>query len=186
MNIVPVDIRPHLVNFLMREFEGIEANYYGKRVKSCKLNNNSILGFIFRLMLEKSTFSQKNIHQFKFFLHVQEFSPKSSRGQIYKVQSGKTSFLKVPENQANDFNDILENLFRISFIYYVKGYATHSNNQQIKEAILSFMDIYSLYDFDYNEESLRRLYNRYSKGLILKRLQHKPSKRTKGQKSMSE
>jgi len=179
-SIVPVKIRPHLIPFFYKEFKGIEEAFYlNKKVKACKINIGSSLGKLFRITLQKSGYPEK-IENFNMFISVtnsQSSNPKFS-AQIYKYASGNYSFLKVPKEVAEDLNNVLEDQFRIAFVYSVKWALKYSSEIKIKDVISDFMVEYGLDEHGYTLESLRTLYNRQIKEEAgMSRMQSKSSNR---------
>jgi hypothetical protein len=174
--VIPVKIRPHLVQFFYNEFKGKEARYLNKQVKACNISMTSSIGKLFRITLEKSGYPVKKIESFNLFISISETCSEKNIAKIYKVESGRNSFLKVPEKVADLLNDVLEDQFRIVFVSTVKGAMKYSENITIKEVISDFMTEYSLDDFGYQLETLRTLYNRtVKKKHLLSRLQSKNS-----------
>ena len=180
ISVVPVKIRPHLVPFFYKEFKGTEEAYYlNKKVKACKINIGSSLGKMFRMTLEKSGYPEK-IEKFNMYISVNDTSggaPEYS-AEIYKYASGQYSFLKVPEKVAEDLNNVLEDQFRIAFVYSVKWALKYAPGAKVKDVISDFMIEYSLDDFGYKLESMRTLYDRsVRENATMSRLQSKASNR---------
>jgi len=176
-SIVPVKIRQHLIPFFYQEFKGKEAYYLNKKVKACKITMTSSIGKMFRITLEKSGYPQK-IEKFNIYISVSENRNPKYTADIYKCVSGKHSFLKVPDKVAEDLNDVLEDQFRIAFVYTIKTAAKYAPGIKIKDLISDFMIEYKLDEFGYRLESLRTLYNReVSKDASMSRMQSKVSNR---------
>lgn len=171
--LIPVQIRPYLIPFFFKELEGTEARYLNKKVKAVNITGVSSLGSIIRLLLVRADLPQP-IDKVSIFLHMQESLKKEYRGTLFKVHSGKTNFLKVPEEVAKIINDLLEDYFRISFIYYLEGYKKANPNAKIRPGIEDFMEEYELYEFGFNVNMLRTLYYREkNKNTKLSRIQYK-------------
>mgnify|MGYP001034430429 CR=1 FL=1 len=173
-SIVPVKIRKHLIPFFYKEFKGKEAFYLDKKVKACKINMTSSIGKMFRITLEKSDYPVK-VEKFNMYISI---SDNVVSGQMYQCVSGQYSFLKVPEKVAEDLNDILEDQFRIAFVYTVQTAIKYAPNLKIKDIISDFMIEYKLDEYGYRLESMRTLYNReISKNNKMSRMQSKASNR---------
>jgi len=171
-SVVPVIIRPHLVPFFLKEFEGTEALYLNKRVKAAKISTSKPLGKFIRLLIEKTALPE-HVDKFHMYLSIQdrEGSPEFF-GQIYKCANGTNSFLKLPEAGATLINDHLEDIFRTSMIYYVQGHIKYNPRAQITQAIDYFLIEYDLYECGFGIETLRRYYYRVmNEHFLLKRLQ---------------
>ncbi len=173
--LVPVHIKPYLVPFFFKEMEGTEARYLNKRVKAVKIIRASALGNIIRTLLAKSDLPSR-FEKISIFLQIQESVKKEYKGTIFKTASGNNSFLKVPEEVNEIINDLLEEYFRIGFIYYMEGYLHANPKGKIRPAIEEFMNIYDLYDFGFTSQSFRVLYYREkNKKQKLTRIQYRPS-----------
>ena len=84
--------------------------------------------------------------------------------------------LKRYEGEEPGDNDFLEDLFRMSFISYMNGCVENNGEAVVRSAIDKFIAKYDLLEFDFCNESLRRLYYREKKNAkILERFQTKKS-----------
>lgn len=176
MNFIPINIRPHLVPFLYQEFEGKEAVYLGKRVSSIKIGADSSLGRSMALYTVKADFPKRSEY-YNIYLTLEELpnGKKKYEGNYYRLESGKRSFLEFPPEAVVQINNLLEDIFRISFVYFVDGYTQHSGSS-VKAAIDLFIDKYDLLEFGFSNESMRQLYYR-EKGTKLDRLKEQSSNR---------
>lgn len=163
-SVVPIQIRPHLVPFFFRVFEGVEVAYTNRRVKACKIHMNSSIGFILRVSMEKANIPV-DAQRFNMYLSIsdEEKAQRSAFGRIYKLRSGKNSFLQVPQDVNDKVNDLLEDQFRVTFVGYVEGMLAVGSGIQVKDAIASFMEKYELDEFGMELTSLWRLLNREQK-----------------------
>lgn len=180
--LVPVKIRKHLIPFFYREFAGIEAKYLNQKVKACQINMTSSVGFLIKITLEKA---QVPVKGDKFYLYLSMFDEEKD-AELYNCVSGKKSWLRVPDHVCAKINDILEDQFRISFVYFVDGMLRANKLRNldtdilVKEAIAEFMIDYELDECGFDLESMRRLYNRgKEEGHKISRLQVKTSNRVK-------
>lgn len=161
-SIVPIKIRPHLIPFFYKEFEGIEAKYLNKQVKACKITMHSTLGTLIRLSVEKTHLPEKT-SKLTIYISINDQEGKNKyTAKIYKHISGEYSFLKVPPLIEKKINDILEDYFRIGLLFYMKG-ASKLTKLKVDKALYNFMIEYQLDDFGYNIEQLRKYYNRARK-----------------------
>ena len=181
MAVVPVIIRPHLVPFFFNESEGEEAAYGNKKVKAVLFSPMvSTIGRIIRLLMVKSGRLQK-IENFNMFLTISDTGNggKGYKGEVYKHESGRNSFLMLPEDASVDINDMLEDLFRMAFISYVSGHVDNNPDGSITATIDTFIDKYDLLEFGFSNDTLRRLYYRERKNnKIISRFQTKKSPNT--------
>lgn len=171
--VVPIKLRKHLIPFFYKEFEGKEAHYLDKKVKACKINDKSSLGFMLLTALEKCDIP---IKPNKYYVYI-TISGCSSQAKLYGIEKNKSHFLKVPEFVAEKINNIFEDHFRLAFIYHTSGMIKANPNLLVKDAISEFMVDYNLDEFGFELESMRRLLNRGSR-FKLARLQSKISNRT--------
>lgn len=162
--IVPIIIRQHLVPFFFKESDGEEFNYGGKRGKSVLFSPMvSTVGRIIRLLMVKSGKPLK-IENFNLYLSISDTpSGKKYQGQFYKHESGRNSFLMLPEDANDDINDLLEDIFRMSFISYMNGCIENNGEAVVTAAIDKFIDKYDLLEFNFSNDTLRRLYYREKK-----------------------
>lgn len=177
MSIVPIVIREHLVPFFFKESEGREFSYGKKRVKAVVMSANvSSLGRMIRLLMEKAG-KPLEINNFNLFLTISDDgNGKKYEGQFYKHESGRNSFLMLPKDTNDDINDLLEDMFRMSFVSYMNGCVENNGEAVVTSAIDKFIDKYELLEFGFSNDTLRRLYYREKKNCkIIARFQTKKS-----------
>jgi hypothetical protein len=177
MSIVPILIRPHLVPFFFKESEGREASYGNKKVKAVLFSSTvSTVGRIIRLLMVKSG-NPLNVNNFNLFLSISDDgNGKTYKGQFYKHESGRNSFLQLPKEANDDINDLLEDIFRMSFASYMNGCVENNGEAVVVTAIDRFIDKYDLLEFGFCNDTLRRLYYREKKNnKIVSRFQTKKS-----------
>lgn len=177
MSIVPILIRPHLVPFFFKESEGKEYVYGNRKVKTVLFSSTiSTVGRIIRLLMVKSG-RPLNVDNFNLCLTISDTSAgKKYQGQFYKHENGSNSFLMLPKDANDDINDLLEDMFRMSFISYINGCIENNDEGIVIAAIDRFIDKYDLLEFGYSNDTLRQFYYREKKkGRILARFQIKKS-----------
>lgn len=176
ISVTPIKIRPHLIPFFYKEFAGVEAKYLNKKVKACKIIMDSSLGRFIRLSVSKVYLPIKTTKLHLYISLDDQDGRKIYNSSMYKCISGKHSFLSVPIGSQIAVNDILEDQFRIAFVYYIQG-AMKFNNMLKDPAIIDFMLKYELDDYGYNLDQMRKYYNRaVKKKHLMRRLQIKPRK----------
>jgi hypothetical protein len=176
MSLVPVRIREHLVPFFFYESEGGEALYLNKKYKSVLFPPSvSSVGRIIRLLMEKSGVPLE-VQDFNLFLSISDTPSKSYSGKFYRQVNGRNSFLKLPEEACRDINDLLEDIFRMSFISYMNGCLENNSKAEVISTINKFIEKYDLLEAGYSVETLRQLYYREKrKGKLVVRFQNKKS-----------
>ena len=160
-SIVPILIRQHLIPFFFQESEGEEFNYGGKRGKSVLFSPTvSTIGRIIRLLMIKSGKPLK-IENFNLYLSISDTGAgKKYQGQFYKHESGRNSFLMLPEEANTDINDLLEDIFRMAFVSYMNGCVENNSDSCVTAAVDKWIDKYDLLEFNFSNDTLRRLYYR--------------------------
>ena len=177
MSLVPIVIRQHLVPFFFKESEGQEVAYGNYKVKAVLFSSTvSSVGRIIRLLMVKSGKPMK-IDSFNLYLKVSDDgNTKRYTGQFYKQEKGRNSFLMLPKEANDDINDLLEDIFRLSFISYINGCIENNESALITQSIDKFIDKYELLEFGFSNDTLRRLYYREKKkDKIVSRFQTKKS-----------
>lgn len=176
MSYVPVHIKPHLVAFFFREMEGEEINYLNNRAKSITLAFSSSLNKFLRISLQIADIPVK-LDNYRMLLSISDKN--IYKGSIYKIHNGNKHFLSLPEEINNDINNLLEDIFRIAFVYYILGRTESGDKNCITPAIYKFIENYDLFECGFDVESLRRyFYREVDKDAMLTRLYKKRSTTT--------
>lgn len=157
MNILPLELRPHLIPFLYKELEGVEYNYLKEKIKACKVDTRSTLGFILATTLKKVNIPVKPKTKYYIYLALSISDPVA---KIYKVENCEDSFLMVPEEVVKNINDVLEDQFRIAFQYHSTGMLKANPNLQLNVVVSEFMREYELDEYGFELASMLKLLNR--------------------------
>lgn len=186
MKLVPVEIRPHLVSFLFKELEGKEASYMGTKSKSVKIYPFSSLGkVLYGQLVNHVKIGKKD--QYILFLTIEKKKSFEYSGQLHIEVNKLYERLQLPEENVKNINNLLEDIFRISFIYYIEGCLEHDKSALIINVIDRFIDKYNLLECGFSTHTLRRLYYREKeKDSKLSRLQNQPSTRVMNFNPMSQ
>lgn len=177
MQTIPVKIRPHLIPFLFKEMEGTEAVYMNQKVKSLKIYPFSSIGKFLISQIEDSKKFGRN-DQFIVYLNIEKKSFNEYDGFLYSSINKVTEKIYLCESKVNDINNLIEDIFRISFIYYMDGYLFFNPEKKVSEAVNKFIDKYDLLEFGFSDIGLRRLYYREkNKANKLSRMQYNSSNR---------
>jgi len=159
--LIPVNIRPHLVAFLFQEFQGVEAQYYNKRVKAVKISTRNTLGKTIRLLVEKADLKPTN-KKSTIFLSIQNKQERTHYfGKVYRYVDGRNSFLYLPEEGVTLINEHLEGIFRTSLLFYLDGWVQQNGNKTLSDGIRKFMETYALEDYGFDLNGLRVNYHRW-------------------------
>lgn len=174
--LIPTYIRPQLVPFLFKELEGSEANYMSKQVKSIIIYPSSSLGKFLYSQFEKSVKLKKK-DKFIIYLTIEKKTFNIFYGLLYVEIDKIKEPLMLSEESVNAINYLIEDMFRIAFIYYVDGGIANSKIE-VTAAIDSFIDKYDLLEVGFSNNNLRTLYYREKKkGCKLSRMQYHSSNR---------
>ena len=175
--LIPVQIRPHLIPFLYKEMEGTEANYMSRRTKSIKIYPFSSLGkFFYSQMSQYGAIGKQD--QLMLYLVIEKKSLNVYYGYLYASIKKVNDMVYMEEYQVKEINNLIEDIFRISFIYYVDGFLEHNAMGQITQGIDRFIEKYDLLELGFNTDGLRRLYYREkAKGAQMSRMQYQSATR---------
>ncbi|MDR6844498.1 hypothetical protein [Flavobacterium granuli] len=178
-SIVPITIREHLVPYFFKESEGDVFTYGNQKVKTALFSPDvSSIGKIIRMLMIKSGKPLK-INNFNLCLKVSDDGNKKIyTGQFYKHESGRNSYLMLPEEANDDINDLLEDIFRMSFVSYMNGCIENNDEAVVVSAIDKWIDKYDLLEFGFSNDTFRQIFYREKKnGKIIARFQNKKSAR---------
>ena len=174
MEIVKVEIRPQLIPFLFKEFKGDEAGYMDKKIKSIRfLPSSSITKYLYNQIDYLKKRGKQD--EFILFLTIEQKTSRIYSGVVYIDAKGVKEPLMMDENKVKNFNNLLEDIFRISFVNYVDGFL--QGIPDVTRATNTFIDKYDLLEVGLNEENLRVLYYREKETSLLSRLQNQSSNR---------
>lgn len=160
--LIPVNIRPHLVPFLFKEFPGISATYMGKKVKAVKVSSRNTFGKLIRLLAEESDQPPRCDTNYTIFLSLTEIQ-RGASGKVYSFSDGRYSFLKMPAEGVKMINDELESKFRAATLFYLEGWVAKQGPQGLQQGINKLIDQYRLLEFGFDPSSMRRNYYRWKK-----------------------
>jgi hypothetical protein len=184
-NLISVNIRPHLVSFLFKELEGKEASYMNVKSKSIKIYPFSSFGKILYSQLNNVKIGRND--KFIIFLSIEKKRNLDFQGQLYIEVKKLYEKLLLPEYNVKNINNLLEDIFRISFMYYIDGCLEQDKEANITKAIDRFIDKYELLEVGFSNENLRRLYYREKeKNKRLARMQNQSSTRVLNFETMSQ
>ena len=168
--LIPVTIRPQLVPFLFREFEGNKASYEYLMVKSVVfLPSSSITSYLYTQINYHRTIKKQD--KFVFYLSINNKIPKQFKGEVYIDRSGTKELLMMEEQKVREFNNLLEDMFRVSMIFYIDACLECDLN--LTKSFEKFIDKYDLLEVGFDMSALRRLYYREKKTPKLFRFQSK-------------
>ena len=173
---VPVIIRPQLVPFLFKEFEGKQAHYDCRTVKSVVfLPSSSITSYLYT-QINYTQLSKTKQDKFLFYFIVDQKKQKTFSGTVFIDRDGVKEALLMSEQKVRDFNNLLEDMFRVSMIFYVDA-CVEVAKISVPKALEQFIDKYDLEEVGFDIEALRVLYFREKKTSNLYRFQSKSANR---------
>jgi len=158
------------VNFFFHEVNGEEVHYLKYRCKSFMLHKSAALNAIIQIVLVTSDIPIQP-SELSLLLEINEQNVKRTfNGTMFQPVSGKNHFLKVPREANEIINNLMEDIFKISFFYYIQGHLDNRTTKEVTliDAIYAFMEKYDLLEFGFKMERLRRMYYRMleSKGKL--------------------
>jgi hypothetical protein len=157
MNIIPLELRPHLIPFLYKELEGTEYQYLKEKVKACKIDTRSTLGFILATTLVKVGYPVKPSSKYYIYLSL---DISESVAKIYKIENYEDTFLMVPEEVKENINDIIEDHFRIAFQFHSRGMLRANPLLEKQQVVAEFMTEYEMDEYGFDLNSMVRLLQR--------------------------
>jgi hypothetical protein len=173
----PVTIRQHLVPFLFQELEGRESEYMSLKSKIITIYSYSTIGKFINYQMNKSNPETKT-NAFTLYLAIEKKGPTNYMGSIYVSEKKTYTELLLTNEQNEEINDLLEDLFRISFCYYIDGALEHNPNTKLLKAIDNFIIKYDLLEAGFSRYTLKMLYYREKKkGKKLSRTQRHSANR---------
>lgn len=160
--VIPVYIKPELIPFLIREFQGTEARYFNQLVKAVDIDVRTPFGSFIRLQMDKLDYPIKDISKYNMFLKIRdnEYHQSKNFGRLYSYTKGNNHFLHLPKYAVDNINEYLNCVFKTSIFNYLEAWNEHSNKGLI-DGVFAFMEKYDLLETDINPESLRRSYYRW-------------------------
>ena len=173
-NILPLYLRPHLVNFFSKEMRSNTTMYIGSECKCFEISKISTIGAYLLEHIEKSNYPVKDISQFNFIVKINSSIRRkfNKEGMFWKVERLGNSFVMLPEKYIERLNNILEEYFRNAFYNFVS--ARHQDNELlVTQSILLFIDKYDLFECGVSQPQLRQLYYRMQKNGLLASAQGK-------------
>jgi len=161
----PVTIRQHLIPFLFRELEGRESEYMSMRSKLITIYSYSTIGKFINYQMNKfyKLYEGNKVNAFTLYLSIEKKGATNYRGSIYVSEKKTYTELLLTAEQNDEINDLLEDLFRISFCYYIDGAMEHNPDMKLLKAIDNFIEKYDLLEAGFSRYTLKMLYYREKK-----------------------
>ena len=179
-HLINVNIRPHLISFLFQEFEGETTAFYdGKKAKLAKISKSSLIGKMITAFkeLEGEPITSR-LHSFSIYLTIKKNG--EVKGLFHEKYDNNHTVLQLLPSHSLILNELLESMFRVSAVEFIKGYAQNSSSYKfVNEAIHEFMILHNLYDTEVDPISIRAFYyNSIKKKHSLTRLQNQIGNRS--------
>ena len=159
--LVPIHIKSHLVPFLFREFDKIDAVYVGRKVVAAYVTNHSVIGRMVSLLLKPSQKKPTCDKKQQIFLSVAEApNYRLEFENIYSRVDGRSQFVFMPDEGSELINANLELLFEACLMNYINGWHEKKGSEGIDIGIVKFCERYDLEEYNYNVLRIRRDYYR--------------------------
>lgn len=174
---VPTIIRPHLVPFLFQEMEGVSAAIDFQRVNMVHLfPTSSLANYLYTQIndVEKTKFGIPR-NKFLLYLSIEKKTKFTLSGTIYINKKGVKEILHMDIKKVRAVNNLFEDMFRTSLVFYVEGYV--AAGLEIIKGLDLFAEKYNLLEYGFTTELLRSIYYSQKKKKLLNRFQTKSSNR---------
>jgi hypothetical protein len=178
--LVNVDIRSHLIPFFFEEMVGFKASYDGQSVKMITLlPSSSLANYLYTQIEYDRKLKKRKLERFILYLSIEKKNHFTFTGQIYTDNDGVKSILKMTIDKVRELNNLLEDIFRTSMVFFIEG--CKASKMEIRTAIEIFMEKYSLLEYGFEPETIRKMYYENSnENKTLNRFQQRSSNRTYG------
>lgn len=178
--LITVEIRSHLIPFFYEEMEGTMASYDGQKVKMVRLLPSSTLAnYIYtQIGYEKSKNTNQAYDNFLIYLSIKTKRFNILSGTVYIDKKGIKSELKMTIEQSRDLNNLLEDIFRTSMVFFING--SRLGGITVVQAINTFMEEYNFFEYGFEHETFRQMYYEQKNKLGLNRFQKRASNQVKG------
>lgn len=175
----PVKIRDHLVPFLFQEMEGTIAFYEGQKVKMIRLlPSSSLANYLYtHIDYEKRNNNFPN-DNFLIYLSIEKKSKFVYSGTIYIDRKGVKEEMLLNLDKIREINNLLEDLFRVSMVYFIEG--CKCAKMPISKGITAFIEKYNLYEYGFEDSTIRKMYYEQKKKSLLSRFQIRSSNKVLG------
>ena len=174
----PFSLRDHLVPFFFNEFKSEElVKMPGMQTKAVKLYQKSSLCRMIGLVhskYEEDTYKYE--YKLQFTINYNK-GVKKYNSILYKCYKESFCALNFSTTDNNFINGFFEDLFRMSYLYFITGYTENVTSEVLSEAIRSFSDRYELQDTGVDFDALRALWYRNRDQMKLSRFQNQMSNR---------
>src|SRR5690606_38863048 len=122
--------------------------------KAIKINNKSSLGRIIRVISEKYNYKTPGNFKIQFTIRYTD-GRKKYEGSLFKQVKNEYFPLEISDFDANTINAFFEDIFRMSFIFYIDGIVKADPKMPMRRAINYFIEEYELDDVGFDTEALR-------------------------------
>ena len=176
-----VEIRTHLIPFLMKEFTGKEVVYENTKALSVRFFPSSSIS---KYLYQVTEYQRKRDKQDEFFLYltVQHCKREVYYGALYVDKKGVFEPMELEQKQIIAFNDLLEDLFRITLVSFIQGCVQGSI--RCTDAIMMMVKKYELEEVGLDTNAIRTMYYREIKKKRLMRMQMQSSNRVTDYETM--
>ena len=176
---IPVKLRDHLIPFLFKGMDGVSASHEGQKVKMVRLLPSSSLGnYLYNVIdYEKKSNDFPN-DNFLLYLSIEKKTSFVFSGTVYVDKKGVKSELLLCLDKIREINNLLEDIFRTALVSFIEGmrYA----KIPVRKGVAAFMELYNLYEYGFELETLRKIYYEQKNKTVLNRFQVRSSNKVVG------
>lgn len=176
---IPVKLRDHLIPFFFQGMEGITASHEGQKVKMIRLLPSSSLGnYLYNLIQYEKKSNDFPNDNFLLYLSIEKKTRFVFSGTVYVDKKGVKTEMTLPIEKIREINNLLEDIFRTSLASFIDG--GRFAKLTVRKGVEGFMDSYSLFEYGFDPETIRKMYYEQKQKTILARFQTRSSNKVVG------
>lgn len=172
--LVPFKLSEHIIHYFFQEFKGQSRKYVGREVKIIPIDKHSFVGKYIVSNLKKTNYPTKKIREFTLFIEMANVERRyyCTKQKLFKKENLENSFVELDDEFLSDVDDMLDDLFRQNFFYYVYG-SVQNDEGKVIPTIRKFFDRYNLWNLGFDVEQMRQQYYRMLRESPASRLQNR-------------
>lgn len=159
--LLPIEVPGYIIPFMLKECDGVCVEFQEGNITTISIEPRSVFG----MFLRRNVLPSYKIKNYSLTIFTKKLGEKVSfSSEVLEYQNAAQYKVDLNFAQLEEFYKFINSYFRISFYFFVKGFAKGStSDQKIKDAINHYIDEYDLLEFGYNEKQLRAILTSYNK-----------------------
>lgn len=159
--LLPIEVPGYIIPFILKEFDGVSIIYQDGNITTISIEPRSIMG----MFLRRNILPSYRIKNYSLTIYTKKLGEKVSfSSEVLEYQNSAQYKVDLTFSELEEFYKFINSCFRISFYFFVKGFAKGSaSDQKIKDAINHYIEDYDLLEYGYNEKQLRGILTSYNK-----------------------